>query len=619
MPSLFLFLLSFVPRFVLIFFSLPIEGTADELGALSYPATLAGFDWSDALSGWSNYYGGGFTVLFTPLFMIFSDSPVLLYRAILLFCVIAQVISAFVCYRILTRYLHVADTYFAVFAAAALSYLLLLPAVVYVNEHAIIMVIWLIALVLLALAENDISEYKRIFLSILLLLLLSWSILIHTRCIVLWFAVAIAVLIYRWVLGKWLISPIFALPAIGAYLLCRFISSEAIRILWGAGSNGVANNSLPLTSDFSLLFSETGLKALTYIVAGHIITYAELTAGIVLFAFTLSFAILFLAIFRKRSYFSDASGEIAEVKSRSLVVATVFLASVVATTLSFLLSSWSTSLANLMLDNHIDNVPVISLNYIRYAYSYCGPLAAVFLAFVYHKLRLVRFSVLLTVPVFAAAAVIWQMLIIPFVETNFNSSFITQTNLPFGMYAFTGYEYNEPTILYLLVFVAASLFLVTAILSFARLKRVLSIFLLALLLYQYVYMSYFFYYPMDLKLTRQISPFLSVMDTARDMDTLPDKINVQSSNPNFILAQFYHPDVAFARIPDNQTIPEYVDSSPVDNVLVYRYQIENFPQEEIAQMSALGYQHVILGPHYVLFTRDESVWEAVLSTDLPVS
>lgn len=602
----------------MLFFALPIEGTADELGALSYPATLAGFDWSDALAGWCNYYGGGFTVLFTPLFLLFSDEPVVLYRAILLICIIAQTLCAFICYRILTRYLHVADHFFAVVTSAAISYLLLIPGVVYVNEHAVILIVWLIALLLFKLADAELTAKKRAWLSILLLLLLSWSILIHTRCIVLWFATALAIFVYRWSRKLWLISPVFVLPAIASFFVCRFVTSEAVRILWGEGNGNVANASVQITSDLQLLFSHYGMKAWIFILSGHIVTYAELTAGLVLFAFSLSAAILFLAIFRRHSFFSDDSSDITEVKSRSLLVVTVFFASAIATILAFLFSGWSTSLANLMLDKHPDTIPIISITYIRYAYCYCGPLVMVFLAFVYHKIRLIRFSVLFTVPIFVGAAFVWQKYIIPFVLVKWNSSFVTQTNLPFGFYAFTEMQHKEPMVLNSFILIAALLFLTAGIFSIAGKKRVLSIVLLVLLMYQYIYLSYFFYYPTDLKLTEQISPFLQTMDTARNLDALPEKVAVQASNSNFILAQFYNPDVAFTRIPDDQTIPTYVVKYPLDNILVYRYDIQQFSPEEISQMISLGYGYVILGPQYALFSKDVGILEAVLENEVQI-
>ena len=74
---------------------LPFLG--DEIGYLSSAAYFSGHDWSGVIST-IPYYGYGYGILLTPLFLIFKD-PVLLYSAVLTLNIILLVLSFFIVIR----------------------------------------------------------------------------------------------------------------------------------------------------------------------------------------------------------------------------------------------------------------------------------------------------------------------------------------------------------------------------------------------------------------------------------------------------------------------------------------------------------------------------------------
>ena len=90
------FLLAFLPRFIVIFFSMPLRTVTDEMITIAGGAYAAGLDWSAVLSYSERYYGSGFTALFFWIFKL-TDNPIIIYRVFQTACVLVQAFTALIC------------------------------------------------------------------------------------------------------------------------------------------------------------------------------------------------------------------------------------------------------------------------------------------------------------------------------------------------------------------------------------------------------------------------------------------------------------------------------------------------------------------------------------------
>ena len=89
-----LFVLALLPR--LIFVALhhyPFRTPMDEMSTFASAAFGAGYDWTPLVSNAKFYYGGGFTILLSPLLRLI-DNPELLFGIVLSIYAVLQSISA---------------------------------------------------------------------------------------------------------------------------------------------------------------------------------------------------------------------------------------------------------------------------------------------------------------------------------------------------------------------------------------------------------------------------------------------------------------------------------------------------------------------------------------------
>src|SRR5699024_1498297 len=88
----------------------------------------------------------------------------------------------------------------------ASSYLVTDCSIIIFNEHPLMLCSWIIAWLLLYLQKNLDNNKKKIRATLLLILVLGYSLTLHTRAIAFWLAVGIAVLFYAWIYRRFLIS-----------------------------------------------------------------------------------------------------------------------------------------------------------------------------------------------------------------------------------------------------------------------------------------------------------------------------------------------------------------------------------------------------------------------------
>ena len=75
------FLICFLPRILMNMQMTAISYEADEVSTISAVTLFTSMDWSNAVSK-VGYYGGGFTILLTPLYLLFKN-PLTIYHIML--------------------------------------------------------------------------------------------------------------------------------------------------------------------------------------------------------------------------------------------------------------------------------------------------------------------------------------------------------------------------------------------------------------------------------------------------------------------------------------------------------------------------------------------------------
>ena len=159
---LWVFLIALIPRLICIaLFSSPMRTPMDELGTLSTGAYFGGKDWTALTTFAKYYYGGGFTILFAPLFYL-TNNVTVIYGTILSVCAILQSISAPISYYIMKKYLKVDKRAYLFIGSIACSFMVVTRAMEVFNEHIVIGCVWIITLFACKLIEYGNNKKKKI-------------------------------------------------------------------------------------------------------------------------------------------------------------------------------------------------------------------------------------------------------------------------------------------------------------------------------------------------------------------------------------------------------------------------------------------------------------------------
>lgn len=221
-----------------------MAGSPDEFGALTGGTLLLEQDWT-SLTG-TSYYGFGFTILLTPLFMI--DNPFVRY--FLMHCVNAGILGVIGVMGYRLMYLHLAvesRLLCALVAVAAACYEsnLRIGKFVY-NELPLNFSVWIVLYLLVLLYETEHAAQKR-QLSALLAFVLGYSLTMHTRGMVTIGIVCLFLLLYGLYKRASLVSiPYFILTLLISVFIALYLTEIVQEILFhslekGTGANSVAS------------------------------------------------------------------------------------------------------------------------------------------------------------------------------------------------------------------------------------------------------------------------------------------------------------------------------------------------------------------------------------------
>ncbi len=203
--------------------TLPIS--SDEIYTMSGAAFFAGYDWS-AYMHMKKFYNFGYTMLLAPIYKILSD-PVAIYRAMLFCNIILHAIMVMTVYRIMRVGLKNSKCFSiaAAFVSTCNAIVLFFRGFIY-NEMPLCLIVWLIILLALELlGEDGKNGKKRVLLSSLLGMVLAYSYIIHSRCIIIYAALSVVFLLFFIMYRKWIAQPVsFA----SAFFICVYLEKRLL-------------------------------------------------------------------------------------------------------------------------------------------------------------------------------------------------------------------------------------------------------------------------------------------------------------------------------------------------------------------------------------------------------
>lgn len=410
------FLLAFIPRAICTFFMVPVTVLMDELCTLNGAACFAGLNW-DHVVGAGSYYGIGFYAL---LFFIFklTDNPFIIYHFILLVLALLQSVTALICFHLLTEKFDIQDYLWGAIAAVTCSYMVVSRVVFITNEHPLILITWIAVWLILLLCECR-DNKRKVTYTFFLLLLLSYSLLIHTRAITYWIAFVILVVVYGLVYRKCLISiPVSVVVTAVAVPIGKSLIKNYQSDIWNS-STTVTNTTIDVSVP---AFNLDSIRGMTAIVLGEINTIGVYTGGISYIAIITCTYFLFQCLKQREKVETD---------NHKIFAIIVFCGVCVAVTIAGMFSSSWRSGIILGIQNGItsDFYPYKGLTYIRYFAPYLGPLLLITLLFArkYRKeiCKIAFVAIIIMLPV----QLYWLGNIIPLIARN------STTNSAFMLFA----------------------------------------------------------------------------------------------------------------------------------------------------------------------------------------
>ena len=493
--KLIVFLAAFIPRMILIICFAGIFRTPmDEMSTLSTGAYFGGKDWTALTTYARFYYGGGFSILFAPLYRALDSVTV--YYIILSVCAALQSISAPISYTVLQRFLKIENRKYLIVTSLACSYLVATRAMMVFNEHIIIGCVWVCVYLLCKLTED--GKYKAGY-TVALMALLSYMLTTHTRTKVIWIAFVMVVLCYRILYKKWLVSVIPAIVSgVAGYFLAGRFNNFVKTVIWDwQEGEFLRNANVRINLRLSDLKDPVSWQGISSIISGQLNTVLIFTGGIA--AIFLTLLIYFYcdtikAWFQER-FVSKASGEDALPEDEAKTVIKTISPYLIVISLVFLLCTgamiaaqsvtWLSKVMGVLQTSTFASKAYNykALTYIRYMGPFLGPVFLCGAALVYHKKEKLRSYLLPSTAAVLILQFIWAGFVLPHIYRNRATSEVCT--------AFGGYDIvNSTALMGLKVYLPASIVLVIiftiCIVCYYR-RRILLPMALALCLFVYEY------------------------------------------------------------------------------------------------------------------------------------
>lgn len=530
------FLIAFLPRLILCFFSYPANFPGDEVTTAASAATAYGFDWSGVLAT-GRYYGQGFTILFTPLYYI-TNNPIILFRLMNMVYALLQALGSLIAFHCLRTYFKIDNVIYLTICAIGSSYLLETRATLVFNEHPLLLICWIVTWLLLLLESSQGNKRKQIKYTLLLVVVLVHSLSIHTRAVTFWVALAVTILIYFWIFRRWIVSlPVFAvlggIGIAGITIIVAYIQ----KTIWSTDQT-LANAHFNIDlENIKRLLKPSSWQAWANIVIGQINTVYTITCGMAVIGIVILGKILWMGILRKQEIIN---GPDSSIMSKFILVGS-FFGSAVIVTIGGQSISWLPGVADGMIAGFGSQAYAFkAFTYFRYFGLYTGPLLMLVFAYAYlYKDKLMSYCKTATITVILLQA----YFIICVVPYNYNfQEYVTTLFRPF-VFFLTGRNTN----IYTFLGASCTVLLLWIIIWISYRKKnimVPALLVTSMLIYQYCSLTIHYDYYKQGTRYRMVDSSYPLMTKLQDNDVIPKTIYViprenNASTAPYFTYQFY--------------------------------------------------------------------------------
>lgn len=284
----------------------------DEIGVASIAAYYTGHDWSGIMSEIGYYYGYIQAIFYIPLFMLFSGSPVALYKGMLMMNGVLISFVPIIVYHLAAK-LGVEKVWQKLFAAVSCGcYITYISHSKFIWNEAICSLFPWLLMWCVFMAWDSPNRYSRFTFSVASGFLCAVCYAAHQRLLAEVIALVLIVIIAAVFFKQTLVNiPAFASAAAVSFVAEYFAAKLIKQAVWGGA---VSNNTVEGEIDrIGSLAQPGGLDSFTGTLYGHLYTFMTSTFGLGSLAAVLLFCLVMAAVNdasenRKRAKLSKEDG-----------------------------------------------------------------------------------------------------------------------------------------------------------------------------------------------------------------------------------------------------------------------------------------------------------------------
>lgn len=397
----------------------------DEVGTMANTALLNGWDWTECVKADGNhYYKYGLAILYLPAFKLFSDTPVMIYKAVMF---INEILMSFVpvfAFVIFKKHLYPAareGATYSVFYDRILPVLIsfsagMFPSVALTTLYAkgdimLMLIPWPVTLLVLDAIDMQRAGRKKtvIWYSVLAGFLSVYAFMSHSRGIVMVIAVIMANLFIYLITKKKVFSWIPFLLSTGVFL---FVDRYADRFFKSHVNIYGTDHASVESFDFAalkLIFTKSGMLSMIKLVIGWAYELITSTYGMAIIGVMIMLYYIVKAIWKKKFY-RDGMAVPDKETAMSVYCLLLFLGSFAMGCLFFFKVA----------HNYFINVSVSRsdrLMYERYLVCTVGPmLLLTFYVLMYRRNLFRARSKAIATAIFAAVTALFFIKVFPYIE-----------------------------------------------------------------------------------------------------------------------------------------------------------------------------------------------------------
>lgn len=564
---LFLFiteLIIFLPKVYVIVNTLPFTDIKDEVAMLAVPAYFAGYDWKSCMEV-ASYYGFGYFILFTPLFK-FNLDIVQIYKIILFITALIEMVIPLMIFYILRKFYKIENDIQIMLVSIISSFITVNPIYNLINEHILIIIVWVIVLIFLRLLHAETKKEKHINSAILALVLI-YGMLLHTRFITLIIAIVIVLLLYRIIRKNWIVTKIFPAIFIIGYLgnkyLIRYVQLE----VWG--NNNLTNASVNIRLPQVLTIFET-IEGIFKVILSNVGTLFVFSKSFVAFAVCALTYFVFININVNAKRKREVNVENTRINDATLIIVAIFTLCIGATMLA--LGMQNAAAFKLYEESGEKIYSIKSLTYLRYYLLYTIPLFFVALILLVKEVEIYVKTCKIGVIVGASMYCIWLIIVAPVIEKTYYgvSSFYPFSSLIGASETLNWRDYCAIILLMLdFLFIIGSLLI-------KRSRYMVLIMLSLLLMHSYIYLPKEYANPVAEKQYAEINATYHYI--LKDYDNIKT-IYVSDKRENEILSFMYQGYLYQKEI--IRGVPTKLES---DEILVSNFKLKDWSQDNVIEI-----------------------------------